>query len=1461
MPEVLLNTNTHSAMGTDDEKDFGFSDGGVDKPVKMQPLPEQPYVPEQQLINGGRIRPDLNQFVVGRYSALLPFGPESDEDLFRELEGSRMASVLADGIPKYYGTWPKVQPPVKWNNQDDDDGQNNGIQSVLADIDQKTFAYTLVEDPEVRTPTGQLYERLLVQFRPLAKRIDQTEVGELIFQRRVKKEDPAFKGDTEKKVELLVIDTASNSPGSYRDMMHGKDKSPENTKAFLDRAFAEAQVQAQAIKQEPPEPEPVCKLLVWVEESPSQRSLRHLESYQKEKHELRKLPKTFCENVPLLSYIPFFGRAKVQGGCKAMAGFVGWSFIAFVGFILSLWTILYLYNDLIIEVDTALVDSIPLPNVFMCVPAVHRIQGQGVWFGTHYTPRNPLATWNSNCSKTYAPYGPFIAGNGAASSTSQAAELLPIQFEHQWMSARPKKGFPSAKKCRVLRKALLGKIECVKLQMTTYLKQVPVNVRDELQDPKLKTARSKMAFWEDNDYNCCAMICRCGASDPENPEKSQPYCKNAFLKQKDVDKDGKIIKSKNQVNKLLAELDPDNICKCSSLVPANFYREQTAKKTIALAEGPNFDINSLSSADLQAKMDEEMQGNPCQLCHHECETNQAKRVEGDKCHQECDVGACAEELEKERLEEKAFATEMGFTITRSKCEECEMKCTTPTCFDVCAKSQDCLDLNKPVEFSAEDMEFMQSMGGPFEDIDIMQSIGGPFSEENTGQQETAGQQENTSSENFGGNNNIQENVGSNNNVQQNNGQNNNLGDNQGSNSGQNQDTNEGSNVNGQNTNQDTNQGSNVNGQNTNQDTNQGSDVNGQNTNQDANQGSDVNGQNTNQDTNQGSDVNGQNTNQDANQGSDVNGQNTNQDTNEGSNVNSQSTNQDTNEGSNVNGQNTSQDTNEGSNVNGQNTNQDPAQDPGAIARQALEAELSAPWNPQADYDALYQQQGGDSMTPAQKEEFKKMNPTPVPCAPACWLTSCLEKAACDNTACAQKCTDATDKNLVKQFVAGSCRQDDFNCPPRGASASPPDPSAPLLDTKSMVKTGEQLCESATHKFNQALCEQCVSCCQWVTQAMTGNKNEPARCWSKIGPTVCGDPSGACSSVLLPTATSAAVSEAAKVVEATDQSVVQKLESYFGDSSCAVMGSEGVKLERKNAREVKFHVYTRKPISNVGLIGYVGTFDGADAADIVVTDAKTGLSRLADTVRVSRVGLLNTVITAALKTDKYVDKRFIDDGYWMWPCRVIDCKGTSKYAYTPSVSSSAYIHHAVQVAFDASADAVYRQGTFNMVRSISKDEAYASDSETVVVVRAEDFMLTTHTKRQKKWAEIYAELGGIVAASMAFIMLMFSKRQLTVKGSANIRDELTSHAKGKAKDLASEKLLGCIPGGDAVSDTSHLVSKSMADAKGALFTATQEVYIFNPAGCLISLGDDVEDSLRSGEPDSCLALFNRYLTCT
>jgi hypothetical protein len=310
-----------------------------------------------------------------------------------------------------------------------------------------------------------------------------------------------------------------------------------------------------------------------------------------------------------------------------------------------------------------------------------------------------------------------------------------------------------------------------------------------------------------------------------------------------------------------------------------------------------------------------------------------------------------------------------------------------------------------------------------------------------------------------------------------------------------------------------------------------------------------------------------------------------------------------------------------------------------------------------------------------------------------------------------------------------------------------------------------------------------------------------------------------------------------------------------------MGSEGVKLERKNAREVKFHVYTRKPISNVGLIGYVGTFDGADAADIVVTDAKTGLSRLADTVRVSRVGLLNTVITASLKTDKYVDKRFIDDGYWMWPCRVIDCKGTSKYAYTPSVSSSAYIHHAVQVAFDASADAVYRQGTFNMVRSISKDEAYASDSETVVVVRAEDFMLTTHTKRQKKWAEIYAELGGIVAASMAFIMLMFSKRQLTVKGSANIRDELTSHAKGKAKDLASEKLLGCIPGGDAVSDTSHLVSKSMADAKGALFTATQEVYIFNPAGCLISLGDDVEDSLRSGEPDSCPALFNRYLTCT
>ena len=95
------------------------------------------------------------------------------------------------------------------------------------------------------------------------------------------------------------------------------------------------------------------------------------------------------------SYIPFFGRVRVEGSRAKMAGFLGWSFIALFGFILSLWTIIYLYNDLVIEVDTSLVDSIPLPNVFMCVPAVHRVQGQGVWFGAHYTPRNPLAAWNS----------------------------------------------------------------------------------------------------------------------------------------------------------------------------------------------------------------------------------------------------------------------------------------------------------------------------------------------------------------------------------------------------------------------------------------------------------------------------------------------------------------------------------------------------------------------------------------------------------------------------------------------------------------------------------------------------------------------------------------------------------------------------------------------------------------------------------------------------------------------------------------------------------------------------------------------------------------------------------------------------------------------------------------------------------------------------------------------------------
>ena len=43
------------------------------------------------------------------------------------------------------------------------------------------------------------------------------------------------------------------------------------------------------------------------------------------------------------------------------------------------------------------------------------------------------------------------------------------------------------------------------------------------------------------------------------------------------------------------------------------------------------------------------------------------------------------------------------------------------------------------------------------------------------------------------------------------------------------------------------------------------------------------------------------------------------------------------------------------------------------------------------------------------------------------------------------------------------------------------------------------------------------------------------------------------------------------------------------------------LTRADPKELKFDIYTRKPLTNVGLIGYLGTFDSKDAKTITTQE--------------------------------------------------------------------------------------------------------------------------------------------------------------------------------------------------------------------------------------------------------------------
>ena len=159
---------------------------------------------------------------------------------------------------------PPVTPPEKWNANNDKivvyDDSKTSIQSI---IESSTFRYTLVQD------SG--YDRLLVQLLPAGQNESKTEVGELIFKRRINHDEASFEGDGggsfgDKKVQLLVIDTKS---GRFKDMI--KQGNGATMPEFLAKAFDQAKTDE-------------ARGLIWVDESASQRNARQLESYQKELH-------------------------------------------------------------------------------------------------------------------------------------------------------------------------------------------------------------------------------------------------------------------------------------------------------------------------------------------------------------------------------------------------------------------------------------------------------------------------------------------------------------------------------------------------------------------------------------------------------------------------------------------------------------------------------------------------------------------------------------------------------------------------------------------------------------------------------------------------------------------------------------------------------------------------------------------------------------------------------------------------------------------------------------------------------------------------------------------------------------------------------------------------------------------------------------------------------------------------